>query len=158
MLKLNKKQQKFCDIYAKYGGNYSLVCENMHIGGRMYAKYMAMPEVKEYIDCSMQRCREGIIASLPHIQKSLLEMYNSNETDNRIKLEIAKQFLDRAGVLADRNTNINVNINTQLSLRARQLMIERQNAIETTANAVTERDTIALPCQNAVTERDTDFT
>ena len=39
-------------------------------------------------------------------------MYNSNDTDEKLKVEIAKQFMDRAGLFADKNVNVNVNINT----------------------------------------------
>jgi hypothetical protein len=51
---------------------------------------------------------------------------------------IAREILDRAGLVADRNTNINVNINTSISDRARQLLSEKMT-IETTAKPVAKR-------------------
>ena len=137
MIKLNKRQRQFVDNYEKYGGNYALVCEAMHIGERQYYQYMQQNAIKEYLACSMQRCKDSIIASLPHIQKSLLEMYNSEQTDDKIKVQIAKEFFDRAGLIYDRNVNINMNINTQITERAKQLLLEKQTAIETTAKPVT---------------------
>jgi len=65
------------DNYEKFGGNYALVCEAMGIRYGMYNKYMEMPVIKEYLSCSMDRCKEGIITALPHIQRTLLEMYNN---------------------------------------------------------------------------------
>lgn len=141
MIKLNKKQQKFCDVYAKYGGNYTLVMQELKIGRQMFEKYMRQVEVKEYLDCAMERVQKGMVDALPHIQATLLEMYNNSNTDDKIKLEIAKQFMDRAGLFADKNVNVNVNINTQLSMRARQILVEKQHCetIETTAKPVVER-------------------
>lgn len=140
MLKLNKKQQRFVNVYSKYGGNYALVCQELKIGMRQFDKYMSQVEVKEYLNCAMERVRNSMVDALPHIQQELLRMYNSNETDDKIKLEIAKQFMDRAGLFADKNVNVNVNINTQLSMRARQILVEKQHSetIETTAKPVTE--------------------
>ena len=141
MIKLNKKQQKFCDVYSKYGGNYTLVMQELKIGRQMFDKYMRQVEVKEYLDCAMDRVRKGMVDALPHIQATLLEMYNNQNTDDKIKIEIAKQFMDRAGLFADKNVNVNVNINTQLSMRARQILVEKQHSetIETTASPVMER-------------------
>ena len=141
MIKLNKKQQKFCDVYAKYGGNYTLVMQELNIGRRMFEKYMQQVEVKEYLDCAIERVKKGMVDALPHIQQELLRMYNSEKTDDKVKLEIAKQFMDRAGLFADKNVNVNVNINTQISDRARQIMVEKQHCetIETTAKSVVER-------------------
>lgn len=141
MIKLNKKQQKFCDVYAKYGGNYTLVMQELNIGRRMFDKYMSQVEVKEYLDCAIERVKKGMVDALPHIQAELLRMYNSDTTDEKLKVEIAKQFMDRAGLFADKSVNLNVNINTQLSMRARQLMVEKQHCetIETTAKPVVVR-------------------
>lgn len=141
MIKLNKKQQHFVNVYAKYGGDYTLITQELKIGRRMFDKYMSQVEVKEYLDCAMDRVKKGMVDALPHIQKTLLEMYNSSNTDDKIKLEIAKQFMDRAGLFADKSVNVNVNINTQLSMRARQILVEKQHSetIETTASPVVER-------------------
>ena len=68
--------------------------------------------MKEYLSCSMQRAKDSMVAALPHITEELLRMYNNTETDDKVKIEIAKQFLDRAGLVADKNVNFNVNINT----------------------------------------------
>ena len=78
----------------------------------MFNKYMEMPEIKEYLACSMERCRKGMVTALPHIQKTLLDMYNSELTDDKVKVSIAKEFLDRTGLICDRDINVNVNINT----------------------------------------------
>lgn len=147
MIKLNKKQQKFCDVYAKYGGNYTLVMQELNIGRRMFEKYMQQVEVKEYLDCAIERVKKGMVDALPHIQAELLRMYNSDTTDEKLKIEIAKQFMDRAGLFADKNVNVNVNINTQISDRARQIMVEKQHCetIETTAKSVVERSPDILP-------------
>lgn len=141
MIKLNKKQQKFCDVYAKYGGNYTLVMQELNIGRRMFDKYMQQVEVKEYLDCAIERVKKGMVDALPHIQAELLRMYNSDTTEEKLKVEIAKQFMDRAGLFADKNVNVNVNINTQISDRARQIMVEKQHCetIETTAKPVVVR-------------------
>ena len=141
MIKLNKKQQRFVNVYAKYGGNYALITQELKIGMRQFDSYMSQVEVKEYLSCAMERVKNSMVDALPHIQQELLRMYNSENTDDKIKLEIAKQFMDRAGLFADKNVNVNVNINTQLSLRARQLMVEKQHCetIETTAKPVVER-------------------
>lgn len=146
-MKLNKRQQKFCDVYAKYGGNYTLVMQELKIGRQMFEKYMSQVEVKEYLDCAMERVRKGMVDALPHIQAELLRMYNNADTDDKIKVEIAKQFMDRAGLFADKNVNVNVNINTQISDRARQIMVEKQHCetIETTAKPVTMRVSDTLP-------------
>ena len=147
MIKLNRKQQKFCDVYAKYGGNYTLVMQELNIGQRQFEKYMQQVEVKEYLACALERVRKGMVDALPHIQAELLRMYNSDTTDEKLKVEIAKQFMDRAGLFADKNVNVNVNINTQLSMRARQLMVEKQHCetIETTAKPVTMQVFDTLP-------------
>lgn len=141
MIKLNKKQKKFCDVYAKYGGNYTLVMQELNIGQRQFEKYMQQVEVKEYLACALERVKKGMVDALPHIQAELLRMYNSDTTEEKLKVEIAKQFMDRAGLFADKNVNVNVNINTQLSMRARQLMVEKQHCetIETTAKPVVVR-------------------
>lgn len=141
MIKLNKKQQRFCDVYAKYGGNYALVMQELNIGMRQFDKYMSQVEVKEYLSCAMERVKNSMVDALPHIQQELLRMYNSEKTDDKIKIEIAKQFMDRAGLFADKNVNVNVNINTQISDRARQILVEKQHCetIETTAKPVVER-------------------
>lgn len=141
MIKLNRKQKKFCDVYAKYGGNYTLVMQELNIGQRQFEKYMSQVEVKEYLACALERVRKGMVDALPHIQAELLRMYNSDTTEEKLKVEIAKQFMDRAGLFADKNVNLNVNINTQLSMRARQLMVEKQHCetIETTAKPVVVR-------------------
>ena len=138
MIKLNKKQRKFVDVYAKYGGNYALIMQELKIGIRQFENYMAQVEVKEYLSCAMERTRDSMISALPHIQQGLLEMYNSEQTDPKIKVMIAREILDRAGLVADRNTNINVNINTSISDRARQLLSEKMT-IETTAKPVAKR-------------------
>ena len=41
MIKLNRKQQKFCDVYTKYGGNYALCMQELNIGQRQFDKYMS---------------------------------------------------------------------------------------------------------------------
>lgn len=147
MIKLNRKQKKFCDVYAKYGGNYTLVMQELNIGQRQFEKYMQQVEVKEYLACALERVRKGMVDALPHIQAELLRMYNSNTTDEKLKVEIAKQFMDRAGLFADKNVNVNVNINTQISDRARQIMVEKQHCetIETTAKPVVVRLPDTLP-------------
>lgn len=151
MVKLTRKQQHFLDIYAKYGGNRSLIMRELNIKHQQFEKYMRMPEVKEYIDCSMERVRNSMVAALPHISKTLLEMYNNANTDDKIKLEIAKQFLDRAGLFADKNVNVNVNINTSLSMRARQILAERHvETVETTASPVAERVSDVLPQSSTI--------
>lgn len=141
MIRLNKKQKKFCDVYAKYGGNYTLVMQELNIGQRQFEKYMSQVEVKEYLACALERVRNSMVDALPHIQAELLRMYNSDTTDEKLKIEIAKQFMDRAGLFADKNVNVNVNINTQISDRARQIMVEKQHCetIETTAKPVVVR-------------------
>lgn len=149
MVKLNRKQQKFCDVYAKYGGNYTLVMQELNIGYRQFEKYMSQVEVKEYLSCAMERVRNSMVDALPHIQAELLRMYNSSDTDDKIKLEIAKQFMDRAGLFADKNVNVNVNINTQLTQRAKMIMAERQRTIE---KPVTMRVCDALPMPMAEKE------
>ena len=68
--------------------------------------------MKEYLACSMERARKQIQSALPHITNELLKMYNSDTTEEKLKVEIAKQFMDRAGLFADKNVNVNVNINT----------------------------------------------
>lgn len=135
MIKLNKKQRRFVNVYAKYGGNYALIMQELKIGIRQFENYMQQVEVKEYLSCAMERTRDSMISALPHIQQGLLEMYNCADTDDKVKVMIAKEFLDRAGLVADRNTNINVNINTSISDRARQLLSEKMT-IETTAKPV----------------------
>ena len=135
MIRLNKKQRRFVNVYAKYGGNYALIMQELKIGLRQFENYMAQVEVKEYLSCAMERTRESMISALPHIQQGLLEMYNCDDTDPKIKVMIAREILDRAGLVADRNTNINVNINTSISDRARQLFSEKMT-IETTAKPV----------------------
>lgn len=141
MIRLNKKQKKFCDVYAKYGGNYTLVMQELNIGQRQFEKYMQQVEVKEYLACALERVRKGMVDALPHIQAELLRMYNSDTTEEKLKVEIAKQFMDRAGLFADKSVNLNVNINTQISDRARQIMVEKQHCetIETTAEPVIMR-------------------
>lgn len=138
MIKLNKRQRKFVDVYSKYGGNYTLIAQELKIGYRQIENYLSQVEVKEYLSCAMERTRDSIVSALPHIQQGLLEMYNSSETDDKVKVMIAKEFLDRAGLVADRNTNINVNINTSISDRARQLLSEKMT-VETTAKPVEMR-------------------
>jgi len=78
--------------------------------------------VKEYLACSMERTKASMQAALPHISQTLLHMFNNSNVDDKIKIEIAKQFLDRTGLIADKNINVNMNINTSISDRARQLL------------------------------------
>ena len=141
MIKLTAKQRKFVNTYEEYGGNYALITNELKIGQRMFENYMQQVEVKEYLACAMERTKQSILAALPHIQQELLKMYNCETTDDKIKVMIAKEFMDRCGLLQDKNVNLNVNINTQIADRARQIMIERQsqNTIETTAKPVAER-------------------
>ena len=151
MIKLTKKQQQFCDTYEKYGGNVALICADMNIKYKGYESYMNNSQVKEYISCAMQRTRDSIVSALPHIQRELLKMYNMGTTDDKVKIEIAKQFMDRAGLISDKNINVNVNINTQISERAKKIMVERQrqnmidNTIETTAKPVVVQVCDVLP-------------
>ena len=35
-MKLTKRERQFCELYAKYGGNYSLICRDMHISPTSY--------------------------------------------------------------------------------------------------------------------------
>ena len=140
MKELTKRQREFCDAYARYGGNRALICDALGIRTGAFNNYMATDVVKEYLACSMQRARDSIIAALPHITQTLLDMYNDDRTDPKIKMEIAKQFMDRGSLIADKSVNVNVSINTSIADRARQILAQRQTiTIDTTATPVSMR-------------------
>jgi len=89
MIKLTKKERQFVDNYAKYGGNYTMICNAMSIKARGYEHYMRLPQVKEYLSCSMERAKESLIAAVPHVTDGLIKMYNCDNTDDKIKVMIA---------------------------------------------------------------------
>lgn len=89
MIKLTKRERQFCELYAKYGGNRDLICKDMGIGFKAYDRYMLQGSVKEYLACSLQRARDTLVAALPSITEGLIRMYNSDDTDPKVKVSIA---------------------------------------------------------------------
>lgn len=53
MIKLTQKERQFCDLYAKYGGNYNLIMRDMRLKHSGYEAYMRRPAVREYLSCAM---------------------------------------------------------------------------------------------------------
>ena len=140
MKELTKRQREFCDAYARYGGNRALICDALGIRPAGFKAMMTQDVVKEYLACSMQRARDSIVAALPHITQTLLDMYNDPACDPKIRMEIAKQFMDRGNLIADRSLNVNVSVNTSIADRARQILAQRQTiTIDTTATPVSMR-------------------
>lgn len=62
-------------------------------------------------------------------------MFNMDDIDPKVRVQIASQILDRAGLVASKDINVNVNVNTAIADRARQLLQERIT-IDATATPV----------------------
>ena len=89
MIKLTKRERQFCELYARYGGNRTLVCRDMGINHKSFDNYMRQDRVKEYLACSLQRARDTLVAALPSITEGLIEMYNNSDTDPKVRVAIA---------------------------------------------------------------------
>jgi len=149
-MNLTKRERQFCDLYSRYGGNYHLICRDMGIGISAYKSYLRKDSVKEYLACAMQRAKDSLVAALPSITDGLIQMYNNPDIDPKVKVQIASQILDRAGlVTAPKDVNLNVSINTSISDRARELMRERIT-IETTATPVSPTPALAQNGDNII--------
>lgn len=150
MIKLTKRERQFCDLYARYGGNRTLICRDMGINHKSFDNYMRQDRVKEYLACSLQRARDSLIAALPSITEGLIEMYNNSDTDPKVRVAIAQQILDRGGLIIPKaDMNINVSVNTAISDRARELLSQRLT-IDTTASPVAPAP--ALQSRNIIEE------
>ena len=89
MIEMTDKQRRFCRTYDKNGGNPALICRELGISMRQFNRYMAQGSVKEYLACSMQRAKDMLTAALPSITEGLIAMYNSPDTDPKVRVAIA---------------------------------------------------------------------
>lgn len=128
---LSKRDLEFCKSYEKHAGQMQLVCKDLNITVGSARNILCKPAVKERLSMALQRSREMIVAGTPEVVRKLYEMLYDERTPIKVKAQIATSLLDRAGLNIPSSPPVQVNINTELIDRARLVLAEKVNPIQT---------------------------
>ena len=136
--RLTARQSQFITIYKEKCGNMAQVAEAMGVSVSRAYQIKEVELVKNELEGIVEETRQRIKEGSARYLETLHSIMEAEGTPPSVKVNIAQDLLDRAGVVAPKTPAVQVNINTFIADNARKIMAERlaEDAIDVEAEPV----------------------